>query len=74
MKLLVKTVEGAHLLNFKVNSLGPIAAKASKLLKYCDAKKRYDRLALKLQEIQQEMDVALGLEDIESAVGVDCQP
>ena len=39
---LVKNVEGAQLLNFKVDSLRSIAIKANKLLNYYADKKCYD--------------------------------
>ena len=61
-------------MKFKVNSLRPVADKPNKLLKYYATKKHYDRLVLKLQEIQREMDEALGDKDIEFAIGIDCQP
>ena len=80
MKGLVKCVEVAHLLQFRVNSLEPITAKAKKLLKYRASKKRHDGLEVKVQEIQREiaaaqseMDTALGDEDFKSILGIDCQ-
>ena len=80
LKQLVKCVEGARLLRFKVDCLEPVAAKAERLLKYYAAKRRHDDLKAKIKEIQREveatqseMNAALGDEDLESIVGVDCQ-
>ena len=56
LKQLVKCVEGARLLRFKVDCLEPVATKAERLLKYYAAKRHHDDLKAKIQEIQREVE------------------